>query len=351
MASASRIFERLILQLFAMKRFLFYLLLSSSFISCQGQAPSGNEHLTLEKEIEMPGVQGRIDHMAVNLTRKILYVAALGNNTVEVIDLAKGTVVQSIKGVEEPQGIAYLPEQNEIAVASGKNGDCVFFDAITFKKIATARLAGDADNIRYDPIDKKMYVGYGNGGIAIIDPATHQPVGDVNLGAHPESFQVDKKNNKLYVNLPDDHSIAVIDLKSFNLVSRWKTGKYGANFPMTLDTASNHTIVGFRKPARLVVYDSRTGNEITSNQLVDDVDDLFYDPATQQVLASGGGGFINIFQKASNGSFKRVSNITSRGGARTSFLIPSLRTFIVAQRAAYGKAASIVVYKINPAAS
>lgn len=315
--------------------------------ACKGQQEFGAALLKLEKVIEMPGVRGRIDHMAINLKDKILYVAALGNNTVVVIDLNKGTIIQSINGVGEPQGIAYIPEQNEIAVASGKNGDCVFFNAATFKRVATIHLAGDADNIRYDAAERKMYVGYGNGGMAMIDPVTHKQIADVKLSAHPESFQLDKKNNKLYVNLPDDHSIAVIDLKSFKVVDTWKINKFRANFPMTLDTASNHVIIGYRHLAVLVVYDSKTGNEITRNELVDDVDDVFYDAAKQQVLASGGGGYINIFQKSANNSYKLVSNIRSRGGARTSLLVPTLQTFIVAKRANGGKDAAIAVYAIK----
>ncbi len=330
-----------------MRLIIIQLSLVICFSNCKGQTTFGEDKLKLEKKIEMSEVKGRIDHMAINLKDKLLYMAALGNNTVEVIDIDKGSLIRSIKGVEEPQGIAYIPEQNEIAVASGGNGDCVFFDATTFANVATVHLAGDADNIRYDAVVRKMYVGYGNGGMALIDLVAHKQIGNVKLSAHPESFQLDKKNNRLYVNLPDDHSIAVIDLKSFTVADTWKISKYRANFPMTLDTASNHVIVGFRHPAVLVVYDSKTGNEITRNELVDDVDDVFYDAAKQQVLASGGGGFINIFQKTSDNSYKLVSNLASRAGARTSFLIPSSRTFIVAERAEGGKNAAIVVYKIN----
>ncbi len=315
--------------------------------ACKGQTQFGQDKLKVEKVIEMPGVTGRIDHMAFNLKDNTLYVAALGNNTVQAIDLNTGTIGRSIKGVDEPQGLSYIPEQNEIAVASGSTGDCIFYNATTFQKVASVHLAGDADNIRYDAIDRKMYVGYGKGGMAMIDPATHKQIGDVKLPAHPESFQLDKKNNRLYVNLPDDHSIAVIDLKSFKVVDTWKINKLRANFPMTLDTATNHVIVGFRHPAVLVVYDGKTGNEITRNDLVDDVDDVFCDAAKQLVLASGGGGFINIFQKASGSTYKLVANIASRDGARTSFLVPSLRTFFVAERATGGKNAAIVVYKIN----
>src|SRR5215212_10064369 len=222
-----------------MRPIVIHLLMFTSFIGCKGQDTIGTEYLKLEKTIEMPGVSGRIDHMAFNLKDKVLYMAALGNNTVEVIDLNKGVVIGSIKGVEEPQGIAFIPEQNEVAVASGGNGDCVFFDASSFKIVATVHLAGDADNIRYEATERKMYVGYGNGGMALIDPVAHKQIGNVKLTAHPESFQLDKKNNKLYVNLPDDHCISVIDLKSFNHTGTWKISQYRANFPMTLDTANN----------------------------------------------------------------------------------------------------------------
>lgn len=97
--------------------------------ACKGQTQFGQDKLKVEKVIEMPGVAGRIDHMAINLKDNTLYVAALGNNTVQAIDLNKGTIIRSIKGIDEPQGIAYIPEQNEVAVASGGNGDCVFFNA------------------------------------------------------------------------------------------------------------------------------------------------------------------------------------------------------------------------------
>lgn len=330
-----------------MKLALIYFFLAFFLTDCKGQKTFGTEKLKLIKEIPLPSVKGRIDHMAVNLKDEVLYVAALGNNTVEAIDLKNGSVLQSIKGIEEPQGLAYLPEQNEIAVASGGNGDCIFYNASTFAKVATVHLASDADNIRYDAAERKLYVGYGNGGMALIDPVAHKQIGDVKLPAHPESFQIDKKNELLFVNLPDDRSIALIDLKDFKRTDTWKINGLKANFPMTLDTADNLVIVGFRHPAALVLFDSKTGNQISRTDLVGDVDDVFYNADKRQVMASGGDGYINIFEKEAENKFRLVSNIATRQGARTSLLIPSLHYFILAARAAGGKAASIIVYKIN----
>lgn len=330
-----------------MKYRILPLLFFYSFISCNGQKPSGTEYLKLGREIQLPEVRGRIDHMAINLKDKILYIAALGNNTIEVINLDKGAIIQSIKGVDEPQGIAYLPEQNEIAVASGGNGDCVFFNASTFERVAIVHLAGDADNIRYDAVERKLYVGYGNGGMAMIDPTTHKQIGDVKLTAHPESFQLDKKNNKLYVNLPDDKSIAVIDLKNFTVTDTWKISKYRANFPMSLDTANNLVFIGFRHPAVLVGYDASSGDQVSTNELAGDVDDIFYYADKQEILASGGAGSINLFRK--DGShYNQIANVPTRDGARTSLLIPQLRLFAVAARAAQGKSAGLLLYNLQP---
>jgi YVTN family beta-propeller protein len=330
-----------------MRRRLYVLIAASSFLSCKGQNPFGTERLQLQKEIPLPNVKGRIDHMAINLKEKVLYVAALGNNSVEVIDLNNGVVLTSIKGMNEPQGVAYLPEQNEIAVASGGNGDCIFFNASSFEKVATVHLAGDADNIRYDAAERKMYVGYGSGGMAMIDPAAHKQTGEVKLPSHPESFQLDKRNNRMYVNLPDDKSIAVIDLKSFTVADTWKINKYKANFPMAVDTANNLVFVGFRHPAVLASYNAISGDQMSTNELVGDVDDIFYHSDKQEILASGGGGAINIFKRENGKRYKAVANILTRDGARTSLLVPSLQAFILAARAGNGKDAALLIYTIK----
>lgn len=330
-----------------MKQSILYLLLLYSITSCSGQKPFGAELLQQEKTIEMPGVNGRIDHMAINLKESIVYVAALGNNSIEVVDIKKGLVVHSIKGLDEPQGVAYIPAANELVVATGGNGNCLFYNASTYEVIATIALDGDADNIRYDSVEGKIYVGYGNGGIAVIAAAAHKLISKVKLSAHPESLQLDQKNHLLFVNVPDDNSIAVIDLTSLKVTNTWQTRNLKANFPMTLDTANNSVIIGYRHPAVLVSYDGFTGKEQSRIGLISDVDDVFYDPSKQMVFASGGGGAINIFKKDSANAFRKIADIPTRTGARTSLLIPVLQTLILAERATAGKPAALAIYKIQ----
>ena len=132
--------------------------------------------MQLTKTISLPGIKGRIDHLDINLKDQIAYIAALGSDAVEVVDLNNSKVLHSITGLDEPQGVGYIPQHNEIFIANGGNGDCYFYNATTFAKVATIHLKSDADDVRYDSIDRKIYVGYGSGGIAIISADT-QPSG------------------------------------------------------------------------------------------------------------------------------------------------------------------------------
>jgi len=303
--------------------------------------------LLLEKTIPLQ-VKGRIDHLDINLKDQIVYVAALGNNTVEAVDLKSGKVLHSIKGLDEPQGVSYLPQTKEILVANGGSGDCYFYNSRSFEKTGTIHLESDADDVRYDSAAKKIYVGYGNGGIAIIDAETHKQIADIKLPAHPESFQIDKKLNLLFVNLPDAHMIGVVDLRKSILISKWVRESPTANFPMAVDTIRHRVFAGYRHPATLLVLDAVTGKEISSQPMAGDADDLYYDQSKSTVLVSGGDGSIFVYHESDKNIFKQILRLPTRNGARTSLLIPELNLFVLAARADSGNPAGLLVYKLLP---
>jgi hypothetical protein len=324
---------------------LIFIFSSFYYTGCKAQEPFGQNYLQVNKIIPLPNVKGRIDHLDINLREQILYIAALGNNSVEIVDLKKGKVIHTLTGLNEPQGVCYIPDKQEIFVANGGNGDCYFFNAFTFEKTATVHLSSDADDVRYDSINSKIYIGYGEGGIAVIDANTHRHLSDIKLPAHPEGFQLDKAANVILVNVPDKNMIGVIDLTQLKLIDKWTRNSPTANFPMAIDNIQQYAFIGYRHPAKLVVLDVKTGKDININNMVSDVDDLYFDHEKKRVYVSGGGGFINIFQE--DGSlFKQVANIPTRSGARTSLFIPALQIFVVAERAESGKPAQLSVYEV-----
>lgn len=315
--------------------------------SCRGQHTYGLAYLHLIKAIELPGVRGRIDHIDEDTLHQIAYISALGNNTLEVVDLKAGRLIHTIHGLSEPQGVAYLPDQHQIFVANGGNGDCYFFDASTFHKTSTLHLSSDADDVRYDPSSRVIYVGYGQGGIALIDAITHQEVGTIALPVHPESFQFDASAHNIYVNLPDARLVGVADLVHRTLTKRWRRLIPESNFPMALDARGHRLFIGYRVPARLMVLNSRNGEAVSELPMTGDADDMYFDPQSKRLYVSGGGGQIDIFQQVNANSYQQIAEIPTRPGARTSLLVPSQSLFLLAERAESGKPAQVLLYRTH----
>jgi len=175
--------------------------------------------LRLIGRVALPDVEGRIDHLSVDLARQRLYVAALGDDTVEVIDLRSGTRAETIRGLREPQGVRVLRGVDRLLVAGGGDGQCCIYDA-------SAHLLGvvpglpDADNVRDASAGRLVYVGYGGGAIAIIDPVAMRKAGEIPLPGHPESFQLSADGVHLFVNVPGAHRIVVLDQRTRSAFTR-----------------------------------------------------------------------------------------------------------------------------------
>lgn len=318
------------------------------FQGCNAQSPTAeSKALVLINSIALPDVSGRIDHMAYDPKTERLFVAALGNNTVEVIDLKNGKSIYSIKGFNEPQGIAFVAFNNTLFIANGQTGACDVLDAATYQKINSISLPGDADNIRFDSTYKKIYVGYGNGGIAVIDGVNFKRVGDIQLEGHPESFQLDVANQRIFVNVPDKQQIEVIDLAKNTVIARWKLTTAKSNFPMSVDLAHHRLFIGCRRPATLLILDSETGRVISTVDTDSDVDDVFYNPGDKRIYLSCGGGDIDIIVQSDSGSYTLIEKLTSHSGARTSLLIPELNRLVVASPKSLVNKAFLLVYGLR----
>lgn len=124
--------------------------------------------LRLVQTIAMSNVEGRIDHLAVDLKGQRLFVAALGNNSVEIVDLRTGTRVRSVTGFHEPQGVAFIESLRRLVVSNGGTGTVNSFDGDSLQPLGAVKFSTDADNVRYDAAGQ-FYVGYGDGALGIVD--------------------------------------------------------------------------------------------------------------------------------------------------------------------------------------
>ena len=303
--------------------------------------------LVLVRSIPLPRVEGRIDHLAIDAPGQRLFVAALGNNTVEAIDLKKGAVVKSLATFREPQGLAFLPDANLLIVANGQGDGVQLVDGTTYQVNRSVSLGDDSDNVRYDASARRVYVGYGDGAIAAINSRDGTVIGQVKVGGHPESFQLEQSGKRIFVNVPTASSIAVIERESMKLLSTWRVTSARANYPMALDETNHRLFVGCRRPAKALVYDTATGNETSSFDIVGDTDDLFYDGNRQRLYVSGGDGFLDVFSAAAGVPISRLARLPTAAGARTSLFVPELSRLYLAVPHRGGQHAEIRVYEVR----
>ncbi len=318
-------------------RTLIFLLVAATLAPAQTTQP-----LHLEKTIELPDVQGRIDHMSIDVKGQRLFVSALGNNTVEVIDIKAGKRVKTITGLAEPQGVLYVPGDDRLYVANAKDGSVRIFNGTTYALLETIDYGDDADNLRYDAGRQKAVVGYGSGGLAEID--IEGKSAETKLDAHPESFQLEKNSPRIYVNLPKSRKVAVVDREKHTIIGTWRTGMAFANYPMGLDEADHRLFVVTRFPARLLVFDTNTGKIVQSLSATGDCDDVFYDQARKRIYASGGEGAISVFEQQGPDHYKESARIKTVKGARTSFFSSDLDRLFLAVRRQGSQSAAIEVF-------
>jgi DNA-binding beta-propeller fold protein YncE len=295
---------------------IFIVCLANRGLSQENSRSETSKALALTGANPLPSVVGRIDHFGFDPKGR-LFLSALGNNTEEVIDLSAQKELRSISGIPNPQGVVFSPETNKIFVASTK-GKLYVYDGTSFNLITSLDFHGDADNLRYDPATKLIYLGYGDGesaAISVIDATTNNPLEEFKLGAHPESFQLETAGPNIFVNLPDLKQIAVVNRKTHK-VSKWALTLEG-NFPMGLDEASHRLFVATRSPARLAVFDTGSGQIVATLPCVGDADDLYFDSKRKRIYVPGGEGYISVFQQKDADHYETIAKIRTTVGSRT----------------------------------
>jgi len=218
-------------------------------------------------------------------------------------------------------------------------------DAATYRQLGAVHLKSDADNMRLDSASQLLYVGYGSGAIAIIDANSMKMVGEIPLEGHPESFQLSKKQNRLYINVPDADEIEVADLSTNEIIAKWKNINASSNFPMALDDENDRMFIGCRSPAKLRIINTKAGKDISVVNCSGDADDVFYSPKDNLVFVSAGKGFIDVYRAKEN-ELTQINHIRTSGGARTSLLLTSEKKYLLAVPAHAGNPAALWIYEL-----
>ena len=315
-----------------------------------------SEALSLDSHISLPGVKGRIDHLSVDLTGQRIFVAAVDNHTLEVIDLKPGRRIHTITDLAEPQGVFFDASTNRLFVACALDGVTKIFDGTTFQVVATVKYPDDADNVRYDSRNKNVIVGYagakqlrkretGTGGLGFLD-SDGKKIADIVIDAHPESFQLEKTGSRLFVNVPDKKEIEVIEVPKHAVVSRWPIAEEN-NFPMALDEEHYRLFVASWYPPQLVVFDTQSGKQIASTETAGPSDDLFFDSQRRRIYVLTSKGYIEVFQQKDPDHYDRIARYPTPPHTQTGLYVPEWGKLFAAVQRQGEQDAEVRVYQAH----
>jgi DNA-binding beta-propeller fold protein YncE len=331
----------------------------------------GSPPLQLTTRIALPNVDGRMDHMGVDLAGERLFAAAFDNHTLQVIDLKAGRQASTIANLDEPQAAYYDPATKHLFVTSGGDGTVKIFDGETLRLLQTVKLTADVDNVRYEARDKHVIVGYGgekslygqatrqqgDGALAILDTAGKR-VAEIPTDAHPESFQLEQTGTRVFINVPDKKEIQVADLASGKTLAPWPLASCTDNFPMTLDEAHHRLIIACRGPSKLLVLDTQTGKPVASLPLDAGLfsDDIFYDQSKSRIYVVGrttgndpralAPGLVEIFLQKDPDHYEKFGTLPTGWGAQTGFFVPAWgKLFVATRRRQGGPGGEILVFE------
>ena len=322
-------------------------------------APQQSQNpLRLIHTIPMPNVKGRMDHMEIDLKGKRLFVAGLGNDTVEVVDLKGGKWTRSLPGIRAPQGIAYVPALNKLFVANENDDTLKVFRGDTLALLNTIPLERGSNRVTYDPHSGRLYVGYGgasaskdHGEVGIIDTKTLKLVGKVPVGIRPAEILMNKTGQTLFVFESRGNVIQVIDTEKNELLSKWPVSSQRPG-DGAFDESTHRLFIGTRTPPSMIVMESTTGKELASLPTVEGMDGVYFDDHLKRVYVSGGRdndvGSIFVYQQRDADHYTQIGTIPTRSGAGTSFWSQELNRYFVAAPANDKEDSAILVFEPQP---
>jgi DNA-binding beta-propeller fold protein YncE len=306
------------------------------------------------RTIALPGVAGRIDHFSADVRGRRLFVSALGNHTVEVVDLAAGKWLRRLSGVEKPQGECYVDRLGKLFTADGTAGNVKVYGGGDLRLLATVALDLGPDAEAYDPATRRLYVGYGGedagksyGEVGIIDAVSNRHVGDIRTSAHPGAVLVGRPGHTLYVTVPKTQEILQIDLPTGRTIASWKS-KEGSPVALAYDALRERLFVGTRNPAQVEVFAEPSHRWIASLPSVGLMDGLFYDAKHRRVYASGGDGYVSVYRQSSADRYEDLAKVPTGANARTSLWVPGLDHFYVVVPAATDRGAEVLDFQPAP---
>ncbi|GAC1315559.1 MAG: hypothetical protein NVSMB2_07410 [Chloroflexota bacterium] len=253
--------------------------------------PANTSAVTLTK-IVIPPIAGKtasIDILEIDQAAHLLYVTDRTDTGIDVFDVstASAQYVRTVDVGSAPNGVSVAKNVNKVFAALN-NSDVVAIDIDPSSPTANTVIArvntggkNRADEMDYDPKDKKLYVANSDDGIvSVIDATTNQIIKKFeNMGDGLEQPRYNSGDGMMYLTGSGQNVVFQFDpmkdtlVNTFDVVDKCNPNGIGIN-PNT-----NQALLGCssrQQPQHAVSWDLKAGKVIDTFQQVGAGDAVFY---------------------------------------------------------------------------
>ena len=275
-------------------------------------ADSPGYHVARKLDI---GGDGGWDYLTVDSQARRLYVTR--STRVMVLDADKGTVVGEIPDTEGVHGVAIAADLGRGFTSNGRSSTVTIFDLKTLKPLGRVKSTGEnPDAILYDSSSHRVFAFNGRTSNATaIDAKTGEVGGTITLAGKPE-FAASDGQGRVFVNIEDKSSLAVIDSQKLVVEKSWPLAPCEEPSGMAIDRAHQRLFVGCHNKLMAVV-DAGSGKIVATVPIGEGVDANGYDADLGLAFASCGDGTLTVARSDSADKYAAAQTVSTQRGART----------------------------------
>lgn len=315
----------------------------ATLLAATGVRPAVGDSLSKVGSIGLGVVSGPINGLALDYANQRLFVLEGGAGRLVVIDLAAGSVSQTIQGLAAPTGLARAPAENRLYVGTGEGKIAVYF-GVPLAPQTGISIGPDLGPLHYDPGSERIYLRFGAKKIAILDTTHNKHWQDIRLDGRPGPLVLEDGGSRAFIGAVGEKRIIVADRDGNKQTGSWTTGDYADAVTLALDEEAGRLVAAFQEPAGLAWFDLTDGTLKGQAEACAKPGQLLADASRSTIYLTCADGRIDQFHRDATGNYAKTGSIDTVAGATAALLVPITGRIYLAVPSVNGQPAEIRIY-------
>ena len=305
--------------------------------------PAASDPLNAVGRIELGAVAGEINGLALDYANQRLFVLEGGAGRLAVVDLSDGKVSQTIEGLAAPTGLARAPADNRLYVGTG-DGRIAVYAGVPLAPQPGISLGPDLGPLHYDAGSERIYLGYDAKKIAILDTTHNKHWRDIRLDGRPGPLVLEDGGSRAFIGVAGERRIIVADRDGSQETGSWTTGDNSDAVSLALDEDAGRLVAAFQQPAGLAWFDLTDGMLKGRVEACAEPGQLLADVSRGAIYLTCADGRIDAFHRDASGNYSKTGSVGTVAGATTALIVPISGRIYLAVPSANGRAAEIRIF-------